>query len=204
MAKQREQYRFYHAGRHSFLTEERIDLLKSLGFVWRVKGKGKETLEEQYDNEDYDHEEEEEDSAPKKKSKRNRKTEEVEKDEIASDHGNEANDTDVGLQPDALRHDMEVSTADDIDLDMKMAPVLQNMQHRISDIPPTGNMNGMGLLASVTNRMNGPASVPAGAMGHVPAFPSLPDQQRFFAQQQHAARATMASLAAQANQHQVS
>ncbi|KAL7476232.1 hypothetical protein ACHAW6_002111 [Cyclotella cf. meneghiniana] len=202
VAKQREQYRFYHAGRHSFLTEERIDLLKSLGFVWRVKGKGKETLEEQCENEDYDDEEEEEDSTPKKKSKRNRKTEVVEKDDIASDPDNEADDSDGGLQADALRHELEASTADDINLDMKMTPVLQNIQHRINDIPSTGNMNGMGLLASVTNRMNGPATVPAGAIGHVPAFPSLPDQQLYFAQQQHAARATMASLAAQANQHQ--
>jgi len=40
VAKQREQYRFYREGRHSFLTDERIDLLKSIGFIWKVKGRG--------------------------------------------------------------------------------------------------------------------------------------------------------------------
>mmetsp|Transcript_1702 Transcript_1702/g.3728 ORF Transcript_1702/g.3728 Transcript_1702/m.3728 type:complete len:541 (+) Transcript_1702:133-1755(+) len=40
VAKQREQYRFYREGKHSFLTEERIDLLKSVGFVWQIKGRG--------------------------------------------------------------------------------------------------------------------------------------------------------------------
>ena len=40
MAKQREQYCYYQEGKHSFLSEERIDLLNSIGFVWRVKGKG--------------------------------------------------------------------------------------------------------------------------------------------------------------------
>ena len=40
VAKQREQYRFYREGKHSFLTEERIDLLKSVGFVWKIKGRG--------------------------------------------------------------------------------------------------------------------------------------------------------------------
>eukprot|EP00804_Cyclotella_cryptica_P028722 CCRYP_008225-RA/>CCRYP_008225-RA protein AED:0.05 eAED:0.05 QI:205/1/1/1/1/1/4/428/534 len=207
VAKQREQYRFYHAGRHSFLTEERIDLLKSLGFVWRVKGKGKEILEEQCDHDDDDDidDDEEQDSAPKTKRKKNSKTE-VNKDEITTDHDTQEDDTDVVLQPDALHHEMEVRIADDVDLDMKMAPSMQNVQRRIDEMPSTGNMNGMGLLASVTKRMNGPAAgpstVPAAAIGHVPGFPSLPDQQRFFAQQQQAARATMASLAAQANQHQ--
>lgn len=204
VAKQREQYRFYHAGRHSFLTEERIDLLKSLGFVWRVKGKGKEALGEQCNDEDYEDDDEDEDSVPKKKIKVNMETE-VDKDDIAIDHDNQEDDTHVGLQPDALRHEMEVSKADDVDLDIKMAPALQNVQRRISDIPSTGNMNGMGFLASVTNRMNGaataPASVAGGAIGHVPAFNSLPDQQRFFAQQQHAA--TMASLAAPFHQREI-
>ncbi|KAL9179467.1 hypothetical protein ACHAXT_008757 [Thalassiosira profunda] len=41
VAKQREQYRFYREGKHSFLTEERIDLLKSVGFVWKIKGRKK-------------------------------------------------------------------------------------------------------------------------------------------------------------------
>ncbi len=40
VAKQREQYCRYQEGKHSFLTEERIDLLNSIGFVWRLKGKG--------------------------------------------------------------------------------------------------------------------------------------------------------------------
>mmetsp|Transcript_15888 Transcript_15888/g.34382 ORF Transcript_15888/g.34382 Transcript_15888/m.34382 type:complete len:505 (-) Transcript_15888:107-1621(-) len=40
VAKQREQYRFYREGKHSFLTEERIDLLKSVEFVWQIKGRG--------------------------------------------------------------------------------------------------------------------------------------------------------------------
>ncbi|KAL3801715.1 hypothetical protein ACHAW5_010055 [Stephanodiscus triporus] len=40
VAKQREQYRFYREGKHSFLTEERIDLLKASGFVWQLKGRG--------------------------------------------------------------------------------------------------------------------------------------------------------------------
>merc|ERR1712032_1282204 len=40
VAKQREQYRFHQEGRHSFLTDERIDLLKSVGFVWQIKGRG--------------------------------------------------------------------------------------------------------------------------------------------------------------------
>ena len=39
VAKQREQYRFYREGKHSFLTEERIDLLKAAGFVWSIKGR---------------------------------------------------------------------------------------------------------------------------------------------------------------------
>jgi len=41
VAKQREQYRFFKENKHSFLTEERIDLLKSVGFVWQIKGRGK-------------------------------------------------------------------------------------------------------------------------------------------------------------------
>ena len=40
VAKQREQYRFYREGKHSFLTEERIDLLKAVGFVFQIKGRG--------------------------------------------------------------------------------------------------------------------------------------------------------------------
>ena len=40
VAKQREQFRFHQEGKHSFLTEERIDLLKSVGFVWQIKGRG--------------------------------------------------------------------------------------------------------------------------------------------------------------------
>ena len=40
VAKQREQFRFHTEGKHSFLTEERIDLLKSVGFVWQIKGRG--------------------------------------------------------------------------------------------------------------------------------------------------------------------
>lgn len=40
VAKQREQYCYYQEGKHSFLTEERIDLLNAIGFVWRLKGKG--------------------------------------------------------------------------------------------------------------------------------------------------------------------
>ena len=40
VAKQREQYRFYKEGRHSFLTDERIDLLKSINFTWQIKGRG--------------------------------------------------------------------------------------------------------------------------------------------------------------------
>lgn len=40
VAKQREQYRFYREGRHSFLPQERIDLLKSIGFTWQIKGRG--------------------------------------------------------------------------------------------------------------------------------------------------------------------
>lgn len=39
VAKQREQYRFHREGKHSFLTEERIDLLKAAGFVWQIKGR---------------------------------------------------------------------------------------------------------------------------------------------------------------------
>lgn len=40
VAKQREQYRFYREAKHSFLSEERIDLLKSVAFVWQIKGRG--------------------------------------------------------------------------------------------------------------------------------------------------------------------
>ena len=40
VAKQREQYCYHQEGKHSFLTDERIDLLNSIGFVWRLKGKG--------------------------------------------------------------------------------------------------------------------------------------------------------------------
>ena len=39
VAKQREQYRFYREGKHCFLTEECIDLLKSVEFVWQIKGR---------------------------------------------------------------------------------------------------------------------------------------------------------------------
>ena len=39
VAKQREQFRFSREGRHSFLTEERIDLLKSINFTWQIKGR---------------------------------------------------------------------------------------------------------------------------------------------------------------------
>jgi len=44
VAKQREQYRFFREGRHSFLTEERIDLLKSINFTWQIKGRNKRDL----------------------------------------------------------------------------------------------------------------------------------------------------------------
>lgn len=44
VAKQREQYRFFREGRHSFLTEERIDLLKSINFTWQIKGRNKREL----------------------------------------------------------------------------------------------------------------------------------------------------------------
>jgi len=44
VAKQREQYRFFREGRHSFLTEERIDLLKSINFTWIIKGRNKREL----------------------------------------------------------------------------------------------------------------------------------------------------------------
>lgn len=40
VAKQREQYRFHQEGKHSFLTDERIDLLKSCNFTWKIKGRG--------------------------------------------------------------------------------------------------------------------------------------------------------------------
>lgn len=67
VAKQREQYRFYREGKHSFLTEERIDLLKAAGFVWQIKGrnttknKGKKEKTEsnaiKMDNDDEENEE---------------------------------------------------------------------------------------------------------------------------------------------------
>jgi hypothetical protein len=44
VAKQREQYRFFREGRHSFLTEERIDLLKSINFTWQIKGRNKREM----------------------------------------------------------------------------------------------------------------------------------------------------------------
>ena len=43
VAKQREQYRFYCDGKHSFLTEERIDLLNSCNFSWKIKGRSAKT-----------------------------------------------------------------------------------------------------------------------------------------------------------------
>eukprot|EP00566_Odontella_aurita_P010121 CAMPEP_0113547012 /NCGR_PEP_ID=MMETSP0015_2-20120614/12119_1 /TAXON_ID=2838 /ORGANISM="Odontella" /LENGTH=425 /DNA_ID=CAMNT_0000447519 /DNA_START=402 /DNA_END=1679 /DNA_ORIENTATION=+ /assembly_acc=CAM_ASM_000160 len=39
VAKQREQYRFKVEGKHSFLTEERIQLLNDIGFAWSIKGR---------------------------------------------------------------------------------------------------------------------------------------------------------------------
>jgi hypothetical protein len=60
------------------------------------------------------------------------------------------------------------------------------------------SMNGMGLLASVTDQMSGAIPNVAG----VPALPTIPaDQQLFFAEQQHAVRASMLeNFAARANQ----
>jgi len=40
-AKQREQYRFRLEGKHSFLTDERIEKLNDIGFVWAIKGRYK-------------------------------------------------------------------------------------------------------------------------------------------------------------------
>jgi hypothetical protein len=40
VAKQREQYHLYREGKHSFLTEERIDLLIAADFTWQIKGRG--------------------------------------------------------------------------------------------------------------------------------------------------------------------
>ena len=38
VAKQREQYKLLQKGRHSYLSPDRLEQLKSIGFVWSVKG----------------------------------------------------------------------------------------------------------------------------------------------------------------------
>ena len=38
VAKQREQYKLYQRGKHSFLTPDRLEKLNSIGFVWAVRG----------------------------------------------------------------------------------------------------------------------------------------------------------------------
>lgn len=38
-AKQREQYRYFVKGTHSFMTQERIQLLNKVDFIWSAKGK---------------------------------------------------------------------------------------------------------------------------------------------------------------------
>lgn len=40
VSKQREQYRYYLKGTHSFMTPERIHLLNKINFIWSAKGKG--------------------------------------------------------------------------------------------------------------------------------------------------------------------
>lgn len=41
VAKQREQYKLLQAGKHSFLTPDRLHLLTEIGFVWHVQGPGR-------------------------------------------------------------------------------------------------------------------------------------------------------------------
>jgi hypothetical protein len=41
VAKQREQHRLLHAGKHSFLTPDRLQQLNEIGFVWHVQGPGR-------------------------------------------------------------------------------------------------------------------------------------------------------------------
>mmetsp|Transcript_25637 Transcript_25637/g.36151 ORF Transcript_25637/g.36151 Transcript_25637/m.36151 type:complete len:504 (-) Transcript_25637:221-1732(-) len=43
VAKQREQYRLLCMGKHSFLTPDRVQQLKSIDFVWSVKGRAPDT-----------------------------------------------------------------------------------------------------------------------------------------------------------------
>mmetsp|Transcript_5084 Transcript_5084/g.5875 ORF Transcript_5084/g.5875 Transcript_5084/m.5875 type:complete len:405 (+) Transcript_5084:26-1240(+) len=38
VAKQREQYKLYKKGKHSFLTPDRLEKLNTIGFVWSVRG----------------------------------------------------------------------------------------------------------------------------------------------------------------------
>ena len=189
--RQREQYRFYHAGKHSFLTEERIDLLKSLGFVWRVKGKGKgDTLYDGLDAVDADamiqiksegDENLGEEGGPTKKrktaiSQKNGKKAKPKKEEVeSSDIDDDDEDDDDVVQ---MTNEVEVNNAEDSASATKTTGVIPSM-------------NGMGLLASMTDG--------------VPSLPSLPaDQQLLFAEQQHAMRASMLeNFAARAN-HRVS
>jgi len=55
VSKQREQYQYHTKGTHSFMTQERIQLLNKIGFIWSAKGKkvaggGLELASEQHEH----------------------------------------------------------------------------------------------------------------------------------------------------------
>ena len=214
MAKQREQYRFYHSGKHSFLTEERIDLLKSLGFVWRVKGKKKQEVSDpregdsddddddgmegvlsvpHVDNDDEEEEDEKEKSTPKKKTKkRKKKAPPPKKAKKVAKKKKEEEEEEETSDVDDEDDDDEDDDAQSLDEEDKKTPA--DAMSRPSGVIPS--VNGMGLLASVTDQMQG---IPNAA--GMPSLPSLPnDQQLIWAEHQHAMRASlMENVAARVN-----
>lgn len=189
--QQREQFRFYHAGKHSFLTEERIDLLKSLGFVWRVKGrvKGGDILDDHIEMEDSML------SAPIKLPKEEGKEGEAEGDEDQeSEPKKKRRKKKVShnkVPPKKKPAEVKADTADS-------AAAASDSKPAAATAGPVPSMNGMGLLASFSDGIAGMSP------SLLPTLPSLPadyDQQLLFAEQQHAARASMLeNFAARANQ----
>jgi hypothetical protein len=193
--QQREQFRFYHAGKHSFLTEERIDLLKSLGFVWRVKGrvKGGDILDDHIDIEDSML------SAPIKLPKEEGKEEETEEGEDQeSEPKKKKRKKKVSpkkVPPKKKPAEVKADTTDSANAGSDSKPAAATAGLTAGPVP---SMNGMGLLASFSDGITGMSP------SLLPGLPSLPadyDQQLLFAEQQHAARASMLeNFAARANQ----
>lgn len=161
-----------------------------MGFVWRVKGKGKEDFNiDSIDTEDeaddaLKAEEESESDAPRKKK---RKKKLPNKKAAAKNMDKNEQNSDIDDDDD----DEIVSNA--------KAKEETNEPAAAATVP---SMNNMGLFASMNGMGMLTSSVADGTPGGLPSLPSLPpDQQLYIAEQQHMARASMLdNFAARANQ----